>query len=138
MILMLDTNIISDLMKHPQGKAAGRSSSAEDDELVTSIIVEAEILFGIEKDGSLRRARKWQELAAIVPVLPFEAPAQVAYARLRADLERQGGMIGANDLLIAAHALTLGAVLVTDNVREFGRVSGLRVENWLRDEPQVE
>jgi tRNA(fMet)-specific endonuclease VapC len=64
--------------------------------------------------------------------LPFDAPADTAYGLLRARLEQSGKPIGANDLLIAAQALSLGHVLVTDNEREFGRVAGLRCENWLR------
>lgn len=133
MIFMLDTNVFAALMREPRGRVAGRLIDLRAEQLVTSIIVEAEILFGIEKDGSLRRARKWDELRSIISVLPFEVPAQITYARLRTVLEGHGQMIGGNDLLIAAHALTLDAVMVTDNVREFGRVPGLRVENWLRD-----
>lgn len=65
-------------------------------------------------------------------MLPFEQPAEEAYANIRSTLERAGAAIGANDYLIAAHALSAGCVLVTDNVREFSRVEGLSVENWLR------
>lgn len=133
MIFMLDTNVFAALMRQPHGEVAARLSDLRGERIVTSIIVEAEILFGIEKDGSLRRAQKWGELRSIVSVLPLEAPAALTYARLRADLEGRGQTIGGNDLLIAAHALTIDAVMVTDNVREFGRVPGLRVENWLRD-----
>jgi tRNA(fMet)-specific endonuclease VapC len=65
-------------------------------------------------------------------VLPFEAPADASYGLLRTSLEKRGTPIGANDLLIAAQALTLGYVIVTDNEKEFSRVEGLRLQNWLR------
>jgi tRNA(fMet)-specific endonuclease VapC len=68
----------------------------------------------------------------VLEVLPFEAPADVAYGRLRATLERQGRLIGPNDVLIAAQASALGCVVVSDSEREFNRVLGLRVDNWLR------
>lgn len=67
-------------------------------------------------------------------VRSWDAPADHVYGRIRADLQRRGQPIGSNDLLIAAHALALDCILVTDNEREFSRVPGLRVENWLRDE----
>ena len=69
---------------------------------------------------------------ATLEVLPFDAPADIHYGELRTKLEKRGTPIGANDMLIAAHALALGYTLVTDNVREFGRVDGLVIENWVR------
>lgn len=129
---LLDTNTISDLIRHPDG-IVRRRIAARGIKVVTSIVVVAEIRFGIAKRGSIRLAA---QLAAVLPtltVLPFDTPADHRYGQLRAGLERRGTPIGANDLFIAAHALALGATLVTDNVREFERVEGLAVENWLRD-----
>ncbi|MDP2810701.1 MAG: PIN domain-containing protein, partial [Rhodocyclaceae bacterium] len=67
----------------------------------------------------------------MIRVLPFDDAAADAYGSIRADLERRGELIGSNDLLIAAHALSLGATLVTNNLGEFQRVAGLQVENWV-------
>jgi tRNA(fMet)-specific endonuclease VapC len=72
-------------------------------------------------------------ILSAIEVLPFEEPADQRYGELRADLERRGASIGPNDMLIAAHALMLDCIVVTANVREFSRVRGLRVENWLQD-----
>ena len=129
---LLDTNILSDLMRHPDGRAAQGIARVGEQQVCTSIIVVAEVRFGIAKTRSRRLAA---QLAAILPgidVFPFEAPADARYGALRAELERTGGPIGANDMLIAAQALSLGLTLVTANEREFARVSGLNIENWLR------
>ena len=72
-----------------------------------------------------------EAVLAALEVLPFEEPADRRYGELREHLERQGTPIGPNDVLIAAHALALGLAVVTDNVREFSRVPGLHIENWL-------
>jgi tRNA(fMet)-specific endonuclease VapC len=98
----------------------------------TSIIVSAELKFGYLKKSSKRLEAVIEALLAAFEVAPWEAPADLAYARLRAQLERKGRLIGQNDMLIAAHALVLDAILVTDNDKEFSRVPGLRVENWTR------
>jgi tRNA(fMet)-specific endonuclease VapC len=86
----------------------------------------------VAKRKSVQLANALARVLEALEVVPFEAPADVIYARLRLDLERRGKLIGANDLLIAAHALALDCTLVTDNEREFARVDGLAVENWLR------
>jgi tRNA(fMet)-specific endonuclease VapC len=99
----------------------------------TSIIVAAELRFGAAKLGSARLTERLEAVLAVLEIVPFEAPADAVYGRIRAQLEQAGTPIGGNDLLIAAHAITLGDTVVTDNEREFGRVEGLRVENWLRD-----
>lgn len=132
---LLDTNILSDLLKNPQGKVATRISSlpaVERDSLATSIIVAAELRYGADKSGSSILAARVDQLLAAIEILPLEPKADLHYGRIRAKLEMAGTPIGANDLLIAAQALAINAVLVTDNVREFKRVNGLRVENWLR------
>jgi tRNA(fMet)-specific endonuclease VapC len=98
----------------------------------TSIVVAAELRYGAAKKGSARLTAQLEAVLQALPVLAFEAPADATYGRLRAELEKAGQPIGGNDLLIAAHAMTLGQTLVTDNEREFARVTGLRCENWLR------
>ncbi len=98
----------------------------------SSIVVLAELRFGVAKRQSLQLTSALASVLEALEVMPFEAPADRIYARLRVDLERRGTPIGSNDLLIAAHALALGCTLVTDNEREFARVEGLAVENWLR------
>lgn len=132
---VLDTNILSDLLKNPQGKAARKITSLpaeERDLLATSIIVAAELRYGAAKSGSPILADRVDQLLDAIEILPLEPKADRHYGRLRSELEKTGTPIGGNDLLIAAHVLAADAVLVTDNVREFKRVKGLRVENWLR------
>jgi len=128
---MLDTNIISDLIRNPQGKAAQRVAKAGEDNVCTSIIVAAELRYGCAKSGSKRLLRAVENLLAEIPVLPLEVPADTEYGRIRSALEAAGKPIGSNDLLIAAHAHAIGATMVTANTAEFKRVKGLNVENWL-------
>ena len=128
---LLDTNILSDLMRHPAGRIADRIAQ-EEQQVCTSIIVIAELKYGIAKSGSRRFAGQLAAILGGIDVLSFETPADAAYADLRTTLERAGRPIGANDMLIAAHALALDLTLVTANEREFSRVPGLRIENWLR------
>jgi len=131
-VYLLDTNIVSDLVRVPQGRAASRVRMVGDSAVCTSIIVAAELRYGAAKKGSARLTAQLEAVLLALPVLPFESPADATYGRLRAQLERAGQPIGGNDLLIAAHAMALGHTLVTDNEREFVRVTGLRCENWLR------
>lgn len=130
---LLDTNILSDLIRHPKGSVAARIAQLDGDAICTSIIVAAELRYGAVKKGSPKLTHQLELVLSRLEVLPWEAPADEAYARLRATLERTGQLIGPNDLLIAAQCLNLGLTLVTDNEREFRRVEGLTVENWLRD-----
>lgn len=127
---MLDTNIASELIRNPAGLAAQRARAAGDT-ICVSIIVAAELRYGGAKKGSSRLLRKIEEFLSELPVLPFDVPADGAYGDIRAELEAAGRPIGLNDLLIAAHAHTLGATVVTANVGEFRRIRGLNVENWL-------
>ena len=128
---LLDTNVISDLIKNPQGRAARRIGKAGEDTICTSIIVAAELRYGCAKSGSLRLRKAVNDLLDEMNVLAFDAPADVRYGEIRAELEVSGKLIGSNDLLIAAHASAIGATVVTANVNEFRRVPGLKVENWL-------
>jgi tRNA(fMet)-specific endonuclease VapC len=130
---LLDTNIVSDLLRHPQGRVAERIQQVGEATVRTSIIVAAELRFGAHKLGSPRLTERLEAVLGALEIAPFEAPADALYGQIRAQLEQAGTMIGGNDLLIAAHALVLGDTVITDNVREFRRVDGLQVENWLRD-----
>ena len=129
---LLDTNILSDLIRNPHGVIAQRIADVGEKQVCTSIIVAAELRFGAAKRGSRRLSRQLETVLGGMEALPLDAPADGTYATIRARLERAGRTIGANDLLIAAHALALDLTLVTDNQREFSRVPGLRIENWLR------
>ena len=128
---MLDTNIISDLVKNPQGKAAKRIAKVGENNICTSIVVAAELRYGCAKSGSKRLLTAVEDLLGEIPALPFDAPADAAYGDIRSALEAAGTPIGGNDMLIAAHARAAGVALATANVDEFKRVPGLKVENWL-------
>jgi tRNA(fMet)-specific endonuclease VapC len=129
---LLDTNIVSDLVRNPQGKVAGHIRRVGEKHVSTSIIVAAELRYGVAKKGSPRLSSQLDAVLGVLEILPFETPADASYGLLRTRLEKAGTPTGANDLLIAAQALTLGYVIVTDNEREFSRVKGLRLQNWLR------
>lgn len=129
---LLDANILSDLMRNPGGRAADWLAHAGGDQVCTSIIVVGELRYGIAKIRSRRLAARLAAILGGLEMAAFEAPADQTYADLRARLERAGTPIGGNDMLIAAHALALDLTLVTANEREFSRVPGLRIENWLR------
>lgn len=131
MAYLLDTNIVSDLVRNPQGRVTRRIRAVGEPEVATSIIVAAELRYGAEKKGSARLTAQLEAVLGALAVLPFEAPADAAYGMLRARLERAGRPIGGNDLLIAAQCVALGRTLVTDNEREFARIGGLKRENWL-------
>jgi tRNA(fMet)-specific endonuclease VapC len=127
---MLDTNIVSEMIRNPAGRAA-QCARAAAESVCVSVIVAAELRYGCAKKGSPRLLRRVEEFLAEVPVLPFDVPADSEYGGIRAELEAAGHPIGSNDLLIAAHARALAATVVTANVDEFKRVRGLNVENWL-------
>ncbi|MBR1277539.1 type II toxin-antitoxin system VapC family toxin [Bradyrhizobium sp. AUGA SZCCT0283] len=128
---MLDTNIISDLIRNPQGKAAKRIAKVGENNVFTSIIVAAELRYGCARSGSERLLKAVEDLLGEIDVLPLDIPADTEYGRLRAELEAAGKPIGGNDLLIAAHAYATGTTIVTANTDEFKRIRGLKVENWL-------
>ena len=129
---LLDTNILSDLVRHPHGPISDRIKEVKERNICTSIVVAAELRYGAAKKASSRLTMQLEAVLHAIDVLAFEQPADAVYAEIRTRLERAGQTIGANDLLIAAHALALGHSVVTDNEREFSRVKDLRVENWLR------
>jgi tRNA(fMet)-specific endonuclease VapC len=132
---LLDTNILSDLVRNPQGNVARHITDVGEAQICTSIIVAAELRFGAAKLGPGRLSSRIEAVLDTLEILPFEAPADEVYGRIRRSLEQKGQMIGGNDLLIAAQALALGHTIITDNMREFVRVDDLRCANWLRDAP---
>ena len=132
MRFLLDTNIVSDLVRHPRGRISDCVSEVGEKDVCTSIVVAAELRYGATKKNSSRLTAQLEAVLGAIEVLALETPADAVYGVIRAGLERTGQLIGANDLLIAAHALALGLTVVTDNEREFSRINGLRVENWLR------
>lgn len=129
---LLDTNVVSDLVRNPQGKIAQHVRKVGEDKICTSIIVAAELRYGAAKKSSPKLSTQLEVVLGALEVLPLEAPADVTYGTIRTRLEKAGRPIGANDLLIASQALALGYVIVTDNEDEFTRIEGLRHQNWLR------
>ena len=130
---LLDTNVLSDLIRHPAGTVAEHIAAEGEKSVSTSVIVAAELRYGAAKSGSQRLSERIDLILSAIAVLPVETPADRHYAKIRQHLARRGTPIGPNDLLIAAHALALDLTVVTANEREFARVPGLRVENWLAD-----
>jgi len=128
---LLDTNIISDIIRNPTGSAARRIEQTDPKDICTSIVVAAELRYGCAKKGSAKLLAKVEAMLETIPVLPLDVPADSQYGGIRSELEAAGQTIGLNDLLIGAHAHALGLTLVTDNMREFNRIRGLSVENWL-------
>lgn len=129
----LDTNIVADLVRNPAGVVAQRIAEVGEARVAVSIIVASELRFGAAKSGSARLAKRVEEILAAVETLPLAPLADLTYASARRALEAKGTPIGPNDLLIASQARALGMTVVTDNLREFRRVPGLDVVNWLRD-----
>lgn len=129
---LLDTNIVSDLVRHPQGRAAAKIAEVGEDAVATSIIVAAELRYGAAKKASPRLTAQLEAVLGVLEIIALEVPADASYGDSHVALEAAGTPIGANDLLIAAQALALDMIVVTDNEREFARVDGLRHENWLR------
>ena len=128
---MLDTNTLSDLIRNPRGALVRRLSDTEPNAICTSIVVACELRFGAKRKGSDVLTTRVEQLLASLMVLPLDDPADQHYAEIRAALEQAGTPIGSHDLFIAAHARSRDMTLVTRNMREFERVPGLRVEDWL-------
>jgi tRNA(fMet)-specific endonuclease VapC len=129
---LLDTNAVSDLVRNPHGRISEHIRKIGEAQICTSIIVAAELRYGATKRASPRLAMQLEAILGALDVLPFEAPADAAYALIRTRLEEIGRPIGGNDLLIAAQAVALGYTIVTDNEGEFAWIDGLLRENWLR------
>jgi len=127
---LLDTNVLSALIREPQGPIAQRIAAAGEETVCTSVLVAAELRYGAHKSGSVRLAERVDLILSTLEILPLEVPADRHYGDIRQRLARLGTPIGPNDLLIAAQARSLDLTVVTANEREFARVPGLRVENW--------
>lgn len=132
---LLDTNVASDLVRNPAGSVARRIAEVGEEQVCISIVVACELRFGAAKSGAPRLIKQLELVLGQLEILALESPAEEHYADIRNTLEQTGTPIGPNDLLIAAHARSLGLVVVTGNFREFSRVPGLAVENWLENPP---
>ena len=128
---LLDTNIVSDVARFPQGVVTDRIAEVGERHVCTSIVVAAELRYGAARRGSERLSERIGAVLSALAVLAFDDPADRYYAELRTHLERRGTPIGPNDMLIAAQALASDLTVVSANVGEFTRVPDLRVENWL-------
>lgn len=131
-LYLLDTNILSHLVRQPQGVVAERIADAGESNVVTSVIVACELRYGAAKRGSRRLTRQVEAILSAMTIKPLESDVERSYASIRVTLEKRGTPISAHDMLIAAHARVMDAVCVTDNVAEFKRVPALKIENWLR------
>jgi len=128
---LLDTNVVSAMVEEPRGPITKHVQRLRTEGVGISIVTAAEARFGYLKSGSSPLRLRIETVLDTFPLLPLEPPADQIHAEIRTQLRKAGTPIGANDLWIAAHALALGCTLVTANDREFRRVPGLRVENWL-------
>ena len=138
MRFLFDTNIVSDLIRKPQGRVMAWIRAVGEDAVGTSIVVAAELRYGARKRGSVRLSAQLDAILDVLEIYPFESPADAIYGDIRVQLEKKGTPIGGNDLLIAAHALALNCTLVTNNQREFIRIEGLDLRNWLVEAPGAE
>ena len=127
---LLDTNIISAIVRKPDGRAGRMFAQTARGDVGTSIIAAAELRYGYVKIASRRWEQVIETILGAMTIVAWDSPADMAYARLRTESERQGVTVGQNDMLIAAQASALGATLVSDD-RIFPRIAGLQVENWL-------
>ena len=130
-MILLDTNICIYIINAKPPAVLQRFRNYRMGDIGVCSVVAAELAFGVAKRGSPRTREALELFRAPLTVLPFDEPAVWAYGTLRAELERQGTPIGALDTMIAAHALSQQATLVTNNTAEFGRVPGLRLDNWV-------
>ena len=134
MIYMLDTNICSYIIRNSPPHIKEKLKEVEREHIVAlSTIVVSELLYGAYKSGNKRLVEVVKNFVECFEIYKFDLKAAEEYGKLRSDLEKKGKIIGAYDLQIAAHAITLGAILVTNNEREFKRVRNLQIENWLKD-----
>ena len=129
---LLDTDTCSFIMRQSSSALLERFSRIDDNEAAMSVITQGEMQAGLaRKPLATQLQARFAKLNIAIPTLDLTASAASHYAYIRAHLEQIGSMIGANDLWIAAHALATDMTLVTNNIREFERVPGLRIENWL-------
>jgi len=131
-LYLLDTNILSHLVRQPQGPVADHIADVGEAYVLTSVIVACELRYGAARRGSKKLTRQVEAVLSAMTIKPLETDVERVYASIRVALERKGTPIGAHDMLIAAHARAIDAVCVTDNVAEFKRVPALKVENWVK------
>ena len=131
-LYLLDTNVRSHLVRQPQGPVAAHIADVGEANVLTSVIVACELRYGAARRGSKKLTRQVEAVLSAMTIKPLESDVERVYASIRVALERKGTPIGAHDMLIAAHARTIDAVCVTDNVAEFKRVPALKVENWVK------
>lgn len=130
-MILLDTNICIYIINTKPPEVLARFRQFHLGEIGLSSVAAAELAYGVAKSGSARNRQALEMFLAPLDILPFDEKALWAYGDVRADLERRGLAIGSLDTMIAAHALSLNATLVTNNLREFSRVNGLLLENWV-------
>lgn len=131
MTSMLDTDVCIDLIRDRPPSVLERLSSRTVGDIGISVVTLAELEYGVSRSSRPAKNREaLDQFVSPLEVAPFERQATAVYGRLRAALEKKGQSIGSMDLLIAAHAMSLDIPLVTHNTREFGRVPGLRLEDW--------
>lgn len=135
MIYLLDTNIVSYFLRQSSTHLTQRILNSRPDDLAISVLSLGELHYGLNRLGATRRAALLSDqleiLLQVVRVEALPPAAGLHYGALRTQLEAEGAPIGGNDLWIAAHALAAGMTLVTHNMREFKRVSTLKLENWM-------
>jgi tRNA(fMet)-specific endonuclease VapC len=131
MRFLLDTNIVSNLIREPLGAVAERIKLVGENRVCTSIIVAAELRYGANMKGSPRLTNQVEAVLGVFDTLPFVYPGDEVYALIHSQLETAGTPISGNNMLLAAQAVTLDFTLVTDNESDFARINGLRIENWL-------
>ncbi len=131
-MFMLDTNICIYIKKAHPATVLKKLQSLSTDQICMSSITYTELFYGAMKsEQQIKNIEKIIQLKSIIPILDFDEAASEKYGEIRADLERQGLIIGSNDFLIAAHPLSQNHILVSNNLREFNRVKNLQTENWL-------
>ena len=131
-LYMLDTDTCAFILRRSSPTLLERIQAVPLQQQSVSMITFAELLYGVQMSSRKKANRAAVDLLLRhLAVLEWSADAAEHYAEIRADLKKKGQLIGSNDLLIAAHACSVGAVVVTNNVKDFGRVKGLRVENWM-------
>ena len=129
-MILLDTNICIYINNAKPPAVLARFQQYRLGDIGLCSVVAAELAFGVAKSGSARNRQALQMFLAPLAILPFDTAAVWAYGDLRADLERRGTPIDSLDTMVAAHALSQNAMLVTNNTREFSKVSGLQLDNW--------
>jgi len=129
---LLDTNVLSEAVRNPGGNVDRALRDHAGEEIGTSPIVKGEIAYGLKRNANVRGQKRLEVLLQTLEIWPLEDPVSETYGDIRARLEKEGKPMGPNDLWIAAHALVLDAIVVTDD-RAFSQVAGLKTENWLRD-----